>query len=104
MPQSPLAADLKNQLLASLLKLDHDLLLPQLHQVDLVQGDVIYSADGNIETVYFPETAGDDRHQSTVESRPHRWQPQRRSPGLPKNRFMYPRISSSSSTSRIVSI
>jgi CRP-like cAMP-binding protein len=57
MPQSSLAADLKNQLLASLLKVDHDLLLPQLHQVDLVQGDVIYSAGDNIETVYFPETA-----------------------------------------------
>lgn len=57
MPQTPLAADLKNQLLASLLKLDHDRLLPHLHQVDLVQGDVIYSAGDNIETVYFPETA-----------------------------------------------
>jgi CRP-like cAMP-binding protein len=52
-----LAADLKNQLLASLLKIDQDRLLPHLHQVDLVQGDVIYSAGDNIETVYFPETA-----------------------------------------------
>jgi CRP-like cAMP-binding protein len=57
MPQSSLKADLKNQLLASLLKLDHDRLLPHLHQVELVQGDVIYSAGDNIETVYFPETA-----------------------------------------------
>jgi CRP-like cAMP-binding protein len=57
MPQSPLAANLKNQLLASLLKLDHDRLRPRLHRVDLVQGDVIYSAGDNIETVYFPETA-----------------------------------------------
>jgi CRP-like cAMP-binding protein len=57
MPQSPLAANLENQLLASLLKLDHDRLVPRLHQVDLVQGDVIYSAGDNIETVYFPETA-----------------------------------------------
>jgi CRP-like cAMP-binding protein len=57
MPDSPLAAALKNQLLASLLKLDHDRILPHLHHVDLVQGDVIYSAGDNIETVYFPETA-----------------------------------------------
>lgn len=52
-----LAADPKNQLLESLLKLDQDRLLPHLHPVDLVQGDVIYSAGDNIETVYFPETA-----------------------------------------------
>jgi CRP-like cAMP-binding protein len=57
MPHSPLAAELKNQLLASLLKLDHDRLLPHLHQVELQQGEVIYSAGDNIETVYFPETA-----------------------------------------------
>lgn len=57
MPQSPLPANLKNQLLASLLKLDHERLLPRLRQVDLVQGDVIYSAGDNIGTVYFPETA-----------------------------------------------
>lgn len=57
MAQSHLAVDLKNQLLASLLKLDRDRLLPHLHQVDLAQGDVIYSAGDTIETVYFPETA-----------------------------------------------
>jgi CRP-like cAMP-binding protein len=57
MPDSALAANLKNQLLASLLKLDHDRLLPRLHQVELLQGDVIYSSGDNIETVYFPETA-----------------------------------------------
>jgi CRP-like cAMP-binding protein len=57
MPDSRLAGSLKNQLLASLLKLDYDRLLPHLHRVDLVQGDVIYSAGDNIETVYFPETA-----------------------------------------------
>ena len=56
MPQTPLAADLKNQLLASLLKLDHDRLVTHLHPVDLEQGDVIYSAGDNIDTVYFPET------------------------------------------------
>ena len=57
MSQSPIGADLKNQLLASLLNLDHDRLVPHLHQVDLVQGDVIYSAGDSIGTVYFPETA-----------------------------------------------
>jgi CRP-like cAMP-binding protein len=57
MPQTPLAVDLTNQLLASLLKLDHDRLARHLHHVDLMQGDVIYSAGDNIETVYFPETA-----------------------------------------------
>jgi CRP-like cAMP-binding protein len=57
MPQTPLVADLKNQLLASLLKLDRDRLAPHLHAVDLVQGDVIYSAGDNIDTVYFPQTA-----------------------------------------------
>lgn len=57
MSHSPLAASLKNQLLASLLQEDHEHLLPQLHQVDLLQGDVIYSAGDDIETVYFPETA-----------------------------------------------
>jgi hypothetical protein len=66
MHKSPLPEDLRNQLLASLLKLDHDRLLPHLHKVDLVQGDVIYSAGDTIETVYFPETAvgGNDRHSS----------------------------------------
>lgn len=57
MPQSHLATNLKNQVLASLLKLDYDRLRPHLHQVDLAQGDVIYSPGDNIETVYFPETA-----------------------------------------------
>jgi CRP-like cAMP-binding protein len=57
MSESPHAVDLKNQLLASLLKTDHDCLLPHLHQIELVQGDVIYSAGDNIETIYFPETA-----------------------------------------------
>ena len=57
MSYSPLAASLKNQLLASLLQEDHERLLPRLHQVDLLQGDVIYSAGDDIETVYFPETA-----------------------------------------------
>ena len=57
MSHSHLATDLKNQLLAALLQIDQDLLLPHLHQVELVQGEVIYSAGDQIETVYFPETA-----------------------------------------------
>lgn len=57
MSQSPLLAGERNQLLASLLKLDLERLRPSLHRVDLVQGDVIYSAGDNIDTVYFPETA-----------------------------------------------
>lgn len=57
MPDSPLAANSQNQLLTSLLKLDHERLQPHLHPVDLLQGDVIYSAGDDIEVVYFPETA-----------------------------------------------
>jgi len=57
MPDRPLAANSKNQLLASLLKLDHERLLPYLHPVDLLQGDVIYSAGDDIKAVYFPENA-----------------------------------------------
>ena len=57
MSHSPLAATLKNQLLAALLREDHERIVSQLHQIDLMQGDVIYSAGDDIETVYFPETA-----------------------------------------------
>lgn len=57
MSHSPLTASLKNQLLASLLEEDHERLLPHFHRVDLLQGDVIYSAGDDIQTVYFPETA-----------------------------------------------
>jgi len=57
MSHSPLASTLKNQLLAALLHEDNERLLPYLHQMDLLQGDVIYSAGDEIETVYFPETA-----------------------------------------------
>jgi hypothetical protein len=57
MPDRPLEANSRNQLLASLLKLDHERLLPHLHTVELAQGDVIYSAGDDIKTVYFPENA-----------------------------------------------
>lgn len=57
MPQNLIATSTRNQLLASLLKIDYNRLLPHLHAVELVQGEVIYSAGDSIETVYFPETA-----------------------------------------------
>jgi CRP-like cAMP-binding protein len=57
MSQRQPETDWKNRLLVSLLKVDHELLLPHLHEVELVQADVIYSAGDNIEAVYFPETA-----------------------------------------------
>jgi CRP-like cAMP-binding protein len=57
MSQDEPLPQVKNRLLESLLKIDYQRLLPDLRPVDLVQGDVIYSAGDNIEYVYFPEIA-----------------------------------------------
>lgn len=48
---------IKNQLLNALLKTDYEHLAPQLKQVTLALGEIIYEAEEPIEYVYFPETA-----------------------------------------------
>ena len=50
-------AEIKNQLLTSLVSHEYEHLLPHLKRVDLSLGDVIYIADRNIEDVYFPENS-----------------------------------------------
>jgi len=57
MTQSHPASPTKNYLLESLLKIDYERLSPHLRGVELLQGDVIYSAGDNINYVYFPESA-----------------------------------------------
>jgi CRP-like cAMP-binding protein len=57
MTESPPPIQPKNQLLASLIKKDYDAFASNLRHVELVQGDVIYTAGDNIQSVYFPETA-----------------------------------------------
>ena len=48
---------IRNQLLSALVSQQYQHLLPHLQRVELTLGDVIYLAGGNIEHVYFPETA-----------------------------------------------
>ena len=57
MPQSRPVSPTKNSLLESLLKIDYERLSPHLRDVELMQGDVIYSAGDHIDHVYFPESA-----------------------------------------------
>jgi CRP-like cAMP-binding protein len=57
MSQSHSATLTKNNLLESLLKIDYERLSPHLRNVELTQGDVIYSAGDHIDHVYFPESA-----------------------------------------------
>jgi CRP-like cAMP-binding protein len=57
MSQSHSASPTKNNLLESLLKIDYERLSPHLRNVELAQGDVIYSAGDHIDHVYFPESA-----------------------------------------------
>ena len=48
---------IRNHLLTALVNNQYQHLVPNLERVDLSLGDVIYLAGGNIEHVYFPETA-----------------------------------------------
>ena len=48
---------IRNHLLSALLSQQYQHLMPHLQRVDLTLGDVIYLAGGNIEYVYFPESA-----------------------------------------------
>ncbi len=47
----------ENKILASLNDADYENLFSQLEPVSLVQGEVIYEAEGRIDYVYFPETS-----------------------------------------------
>ena len=47
----------ENQILANLDKTDYQQLFSKLERVTLVQGEVVYEADGSIDYVYFPGTA-----------------------------------------------
>jgi CRP-like cAMP-binding protein len=48
---------IRNHLLSALVSQHYEHLVPHLQRVDLTLGDVIYLAGGNIEYVYFPESA-----------------------------------------------
>lgn len=48
---------IKNHLLAALVNTHYQHLVPHLERIDLAHGDIIYLQGGNIEKVYFPETA-----------------------------------------------
>ena len=48
---------IRNHLLSALVNQQYQHLVPHLQRVDLTLGDVIYLAGGNIEHVYFPESA-----------------------------------------------
>lgn len=48
---------IRNQLLAALVNQEYQHLVPHLRRVELSLGDVIYTADRNIEDVYFPENS-----------------------------------------------
>jgi len=47
----------ENQILATLDKTDYRHFFSLLERVELIQGEVVYEADGSIDYVYFPETA-----------------------------------------------
>jgi len=53
--QLPKQTGIKNRLLDALVRKDYDHLMPHLEQVELSLGQVIYSAETEIEYVYFPE-------------------------------------------------
>src|ERR1700737_3219544 len=60
MPMSvplPLQTVIRNRLLTALVSKDYDHLMPHLEQVELTLGQVIYSAETEIEYVYFPENS-----------------------------------------------
>src|ERR1044072_349097 len=47
----------ENQIIATLDKTDYRHFFSLLERVELIQGEVLYEADGSIDYVYFPETA-----------------------------------------------
>ncbi len=53
----PLQTKIKNRLLNALVSRDYDHLVPHLEQVELSLGQVIYSAEAEIDYVYFPENS-----------------------------------------------
>jgi len=53
----PLQTKIKNRLLNALVSRDYDHLVPHLEQVELSLGQVIYSAESEIDYVYFPENS-----------------------------------------------
>lgn len=53
----PLQTEIKNRLLTALVSRDYEHLLPHLEQVELTLGQVVYSAESEIEFVYFPENS-----------------------------------------------
>jgi CRP-like cAMP-binding protein len=52
-----LAVAVRNSILAALLATEYKRLLPKLEHVTLRRGEIVYSADQEIEAVYFPEEA-----------------------------------------------
>lgn len=54
---SPSSTSAENRILAALHKTEYQRFFAQLEPVSLVQGEVIYEPETEIEYVYFPETA-----------------------------------------------
>lgn len=54
---APFSSPKMNKILAAINQADYPAFFSQLESVPLAQGEVVYEAEGNIDYVYFPETA-----------------------------------------------